>query len=80
MDKDKEQEKELDIVTAFGNEVKRRRKEAHMTQAMLAEKCDLSVRSIGNIENGTSEPKLGSVVSLCSACRINIEKFYPNKS
>ncbi len=79
MNKDKEREKKFDIVTEFGNEVKRCRKKAHMSQAMLAEKCNLSVRSIGNIENGTSEPKLGSVFSICSVFEINFEKFYPNK-
>lgn len=62
----------MDIVKAFGYTVRKHREIMPLTQAQLAEKSNLSVRHISDIENGKVNPKLDTVVQLCNICKINI--------
>lgn len=43
----------------------------HLTQEELAEMCELSPRHVSNIESGKANPKLDTVMALCSVCDIN---------
>ncbi len=48
------------------------RKNQNYTRETLAELCDISDRCISNIERGVSEPKLGTLLKLCTRCEIDI--------
>lgn len=52
---------------ALGKRVKNRRAILNMTQEELAEKSELSVHQIGNIERATSKCSIEAMVSLCFA-------------
>ena len=55
----------------FGALVRKHRKNKHYSLERLAELCNVSDRSIGNIERGVSNPKLSTVLKLCRACGID---------
>lgn len=52
---------------AFGKTIKQLRKERKLTQRVLAEKADLSIDYIHDIEHGIYNPTLNVVVSLAKA-------------
>ena len=56
----------------FGIILRHYRENKNYTREALAELCDISDRCISNIERGISEPKLGTLVKLCTSCEIDI--------
>ncbi len=69
----------------FGENVRKYRKLANMTQEMLAEMCDCSVGHIGHIENGNNKPSLDIAVKIADAFEVTIDRLmvenylYPEK-
>ena len=63
------------LLNKLGNAMRNGRKERGLTQEKLAEKCGISTREVSNIENGKTEPKLGTLISICQVCDIGIEEF-----
>lgn len=69
----------------FGENVRKYRKLANMTQEMLAEMCDCSVGHIGHIENGNNKPSLDIAVKIANALEVTIDRLmvenylYPEK-
>ncbi len=56
----------------FGKILRHYRENKNYTRETLAELCNVSDRCISNIERGLSEPKLGTLVKLCTGCGIDI--------
>lgn len=61
--------------TAFGKVIKQYRKLKHMTQMNLAEKTELSVSHISNMENGKSEASIDSLVRLSNVLDIGADQL-----
>ena len=55
---------------AFGTTIKQLRKEQKLTQKVLAEKADLSIDYIHDIEHNIYNPTLNVVVSLAQALEL----------
>lgn len=55
---------------AFGQTIKHLRKEKRLTQKVLAEKADLSIDYIHDIEHGIYNPTLNVVVALAKALEL----------
>lgn len=69
----------------FGENVRKYRKLANMTQEMLAEMCDCSIGHIGHIENGNNKPSLDVAVKIANSLGVTIDQLmaenylYPEK-
>ena len=57
----------------LGKRVKQYRKMRQMTQNDLAEKVDISVSHVSNLENGNTEPSLETLVEICNALRVTAD-------
>lgn len=55
----------------IGRRIRACRRQAHLTQAELAERTGVCQQFIGCLERGTGIPSLGTVMSLCSALEID---------
>lgn len=55
----------------IGQRIRACRRQAHLTQAELAERTGVCPQFIGCLERGTGIPSLGTVMSLCSALEID---------
>lgn len=55
----------------IGQRIRTCRRQAHLTQAELAERTGVCQQFIGCLERGTGIPSLGTVMSLCSALEID---------
>jgi transcriptional regulator with XRE-family HTH domain len=64
--------KNLSYRADFGVLVRNYRENKRYSREALAELCGISDRCISNIERGISNPKLDTVVNLCSVCGIDI--------
>ena len=62
-----------DVINVLGNKLKRARKKLKYTQEYVAEKVDISIDLLRNIENGRN---IGSVPTLLNLC--NFLKVTPN--
>ena len=62
-------------VELFGLLLRRHRENKRLSREYLAELCDISDRCISNIERGKSDPKLSTVLKLCSECDIDVGKL-----
>ena len=60
---------------ALGDFLRTAREKQHLTQAQLAEYCDLSSRCIGNIERGEADPKLSTIVEICNRSSIDLTEL-----
>ena len=55
----------------IGRRIRACRRQAHLTQAELAERTGVCHQFIGCLERGEGIPSLGTVMSLCSALEID---------
>ena len=60
---------------AIGKRIAARRKELKMTQASLADECDVSVQYISNIERSTSIPSVEMILKLAIALDTTPDEF-----
>ncbi len=63
------------IYQAFGESVKKRRKELGVSQEDLAFQIKRDVRSVIAIETGDRNPTLKTIYSLCKALKISSSKL-----
>lgn len=68
-------EKSFDF-TAFGQEVRRRRKEKGWTQIHLAQLIDRTDRTILNIENKGQCPSVGILFKIVTLLDISVDQFF----
>ena len=66
----------------IGTVFAKKRKEMHLTQEDAAEIVGVSVRTVRNIENGTSTPDLDTLFSLCDlyGIRRNVQRMVYTRS
>lgn len=70
----------------FGENVRKYRKIANMTQESLAEMCDCNIGHIGHIENGNNKPSLDIAVKIANSLGVTIDQLmvenylYPEKA
>ena len=57
-------------LVSFGMRVRRKRKEMGITQAKLAELCEVSVPFVGHIERGSRSPSLESLLTICQVLKV----------
>ena len=69
----------------FGENVRKYRKLANMTQEELAELCECSISHVGHIENGNNKPSLDIAVKIANSLGVTIDQLmienylYPEK-
>ena len=66
--------------TAFGRKMRDYREENNLTREQLAEKCNISDKSVSRIELGRCDPRLSTVLKLCKSLDLEIgflSDFYP---
>ena len=56
----------------FGKLIRDSRENKNMSQEQLAEKCNVTDKSISNIELGKSDPKLSTVMRICNVLEIDV--------
>lgn len=56
----------------FGNLIRESRENKRLSQEQLAEKCNVTDKSISNIELGKSDPKLSTVMRICKVLEIDV--------
>lgn len=68
-----------EVLDRFYEEVRRKRKRKHYTQRMLADRLHVSLRTIMDIENGHTVPRLDTVIAICLELDISFDAIlYPN--
>ncbi len=64
------------IKETFGRNLKRLRKEKHLTQEQLAEKVNMNSRQISKIETGEHFPTWKNIENICKALEITHEELF----
>ena len=59
----------------IGGRISSRRKELNLTQEVLAEKTDMSINQISNIENSKSIPSVETILKLCEVLKTTPNYF-----
>lgn len=58
---------------AFGKRIKEARSKSHFTQEVLAEKADIAVTYLGEIERGEKTPSLDVLISLAESLEVSCD-------
>lgn len=61
--------------TEIGRRISSRRKELNLTQEVLAEKTDMSINQISNIENNKSIPSIETILKFCEVLKTTPNYF-----
>lgn len=61
--------------TAIGKRIRKKRKDMKMTQAVLAEKADLSDTNISHIERGATKLSLPSLIAIANALNTTTDRL-----
>lgn len=70
-----------DILDRFYEVVRRKRKRKHYTQRNLADRVHVSLRTIMDIENGHTVPRLDTVIAICLELDISLDAvFFPDSA
>ena len=70
----------IDYQKCFIENIKLYRKKKGISQAMLAEACDVSNGTIGNIESGITKPSFDLIVQIADRLGVKPESlFYTNQ-
>lgn len=70
---------EAELRLQLGKRVKHFRRLSRLTQAQLAEKADLSVNYISEIENGLASPTLKTLLRLAQELNVEIDELFKFK-
>lgn len=68
-----------DIRKKIGDKIRQLRKLRGFTQEQLGEKSGLSYKFIGEVERGTVNPSLDSLISIAVALDVSIKDLFPNE-
>lgn len=60
---------------SIGKNIRSKRKANNLTLETLAEKCNMSINFLGNIERGTDTPSLKSLLNICNALNVNADSI-----
>ncbi|MCU7837190.1 MAG: helix-turn-helix domain-containing protein [gamma proteobacterium symbiont of Taylorina sp.] len=64
------------LIIKFGKRLKYLRKEAGLTQEKLADKINISLDSVSNIERGIQNPKLDTLEKIAKAFNIKLKDLF----
>ena len=68
-----------EVLDRFYEEVRRKRKRKRYTQRKLADNLHVSLRTIMDIENGHTVPRLDTVIAICLELDISLDAIlFPN--
>lgn len=68
-----------DYLDRLGKEISAKRKSLYLTQQQVADKLNMSVRTIIQIENGNSNPKFETIVLVARELNISLDSVvFPN--
>lgn len=68
-----------DYLDRLGKEISAKRKSLNLTQQQVADKLNMSVRTIIQIENGNSNPKFETIVLVARELNISLDSVvFPN--
>ena len=68
--------KDSDFLLAFGNNLRKLRKQKELSQEALADLVKTAPSQIGRIERGEINPTLRTVKALATALEIRIQEFF----
>lgn len=57
------------------NRIKEIRKQKNITQQTLAEKCNISISTLGNIENNRNSPNIKIIINICKVLECTIDEI-----
>ena len=60
----------------FGKKLKKLRKERDITQEELADKIDLTIESISNIERGIFGPKFDNLEKIAKVLKVEVKELF----
>lgn len=60
----------------FGQNLRRARKKAHLTQEALAEACGVHSTEIGRLERGVRDPRLSTVAKVARGLKVKPAKLF----
>jgi len=60
----------------FGKKLKQLRKERDITQEELADKIDLTIESISNIERGIFGPKFDNLEKIAKVLKVEVKELF----
>ena len=63
------------MVNPIGNNIRTLRKQLHITQAQLAELCDVEPSNISHWENGRWQPNISHLTTLAAALHVSVEEL-----
>ena len=66
----------LEAKLRFGKRVKELRRERKLTQAQLAERVELSINYISQIETGEASPTFETIVKLASGLDVELKELF----
>ena len=61
---------------AVGKKIQELRSERNLTQAEVAERCDLTINYIGKVERGEAHPTLEVLFSIATALKTNLSTLF----
>ncbi len=69
-----------EIRKKIGETIRRFRKSQGFTQEELGEKSGISYKFIGEVERGTVNPSVDSLIAIAQALKINIRDLFPGEN
>ena len=61
---------------AVGKKIQEMRRERNLTQAEVAERCELTINYIGKVERGEAQPTLEVLFSIANALKTNLSTLF----
>jgi transcriptional regulator with XRE-family HTH domain len=65
-----------EAASQFGRRVKQLRRAKHLTQAQVAERLDMSINYISQIETGEASPSFETIVKLAKGLEVPIRELF----
>lgn len=63
-----------------GEKIRQLRKLRELTQEQLGEKAGISYKFIGEVERGTVNPSLDSLIKIAQALNTDVKELFPSKN
>lgn len=64
----------------LGEKIRQLRKIRELTQEQLGEKAGISYKFIGEVERGTVNPSLDSLIAISQALNVDVKELFPSEN
>lgn len=64
----------------LGEKIRQLRKLRELTQEQLGEKAGISYKFIGEVERGTVNPSLDSLIGIAKALNVGVKELFPSEN